>query len=206
MSTNDPTDPPAIPESWKDDETEVLRVEQKSKKIWWVIGVVVVALIGGVAYAVISNGGVSPQRAWPEATGGRPAGLGQEKDTAADVTPTAAPGAYIWQSFDGWHLWLVNGDGVRGAKGTITSSDTFNRATSSAPDAGTVSVDGKTITFDLSADAPVAGVDFDAGFSRKLTFTLDTPDGKVPVKLIRLGSGAKAVDANPVVIDKPVVR
>ena len=205
MSTNEPTDTP-LPGSWNADESDALATERKSRKAWWIGGAVVVVIVLVAVFAVLTNGGLKPERAWPEATGGRPTGLGEEKQTAGEVTPSADQGVYIWNSFDGWHLWAVNGEDLSGLTGTIKSSDDIVRATSSAPAAGTVSVDGKTITFDLSADAAVAGVDFEPGFSRKLTFDLQTKDGPVPVTLIRTGSGGASVDANPVVIDKPVVK
>lgn len=208
MSTNDPTDPTAapLPESWKADETEALDGGKKHRKLWWIVGVLVVVVVAIAAFAVATNGGLKPERAWPDEASGRPTGLGEEKQTAGEVEPAADQGVYIWNSFDGWHLWVVNGPDLAGLTGTITSSDDFVRATSSAPAAGTVAIDGKELTFDLSADAAVAGVDFEPGFSRKLTFDLQTADGPVPVKLIKTGSGMASVDANPVVIDKPVVK
>ena len=205
MSDDELPSAPPLPGSWADDENEAVRQSGKHRRLWWILAVVVVVAIGAAVAAVLANGGVAPQRAWPASVGGRPEGLGGEKDTAADVTPTAPAGVYIWQSFDGWHLWAVNGDGLDGVKGTIESSDKIVQATSSAPDAGTVTVDGKTITFDLDGKAAVAGVDFDAGFSKKLTFDLEGPDGPIPATVVFTGSKAKPVDAVPVVIDKPVV-
>ncbi|HWJ97320.1 MAG TPA: hypothetical protein VNQ33_04115, partial [Acidimicrobiales bacterium] len=145
------------------------------------------------------------ERAWPASVGGRPEGLGGEKETAGEVTPSADPGVYIWNSFDGWHLWVVGGEGIDGLTGTITSSDDVVGAVSSAPDAGTVSVEGKTITFDLAAGSAVAGVDFDPGFAKELTFTLKTAGGDVAPAQVFTGASREPVDAVPVVIDKAVV-
>jgi len=48
-------------------------------------------------------------------------------------------------------------------------------------------------------------VDFDPGFSKKLTITLETPDGEVQASQVFSGAGSKPVGAVPVVIDKAVV-
>ena len=205
MTDTDPTRPD-VPSSWRADDDETVRVaEKRGRKAWIVVLVVVVAAVAGVAYAVASGTFDGKERAWPAQISLRPDGLGGERDTAADVKPTAAPGVYIWSSFDGWHVWVVNGGDVAGVKGTITSSDRIKRATSSAPKAGTVTHHGKTVAFDLDGSAKVAGVDFEPGFSHHLVITLDGPDGPVAVKVVHLGHDAMA-KAVPVVIDKPVVN
>ena len=206
MTDTDPTSPDAVPSSWSADDNETVRVaERRGRKVWIVVIVVVIAAVAGVAYAVTSGAFDGKDRAWPAQISVRPDGLGQEHDTAAHVTPTAEPGVYIWNSFDGWHLWVVNGNDVAGVKGTITSSDRIKRATSSAPKAGTVTAHGKTVSFDLDGSAKVAGVDFEPGFSHHLVITLDGPDGPVSVTVVHLGHDAMAT-AVPVVIDKPVVN
>ena len=70
------------------------------------------------------------------------------------------------------------------------------------PDAGTVILDGKTVTFDLPTDQPIVGVDFNPGFyAKNLVFTLDGPDGPIADNLIHLGSkGAKS--GNPIFLVK----
>ncbi|MFN8017193.1 MAG: hypothetical protein U0P45_03625 [Acidimicrobiales bacterium] len=203
-STPTPPDPAPLPSSW---EVEDAEVRDRPRRRWLVVVAVVlgIAVIGGIA-AMVANRGGKEDRAWPDAVGGRPAGLGSEGDTAATITdPTAAPGVYLWNSFDGWHLWVVNGDGVAGVKGTIESTDDISKAEPSSKGSGTVQVDGKTATFDLSGDPTVAGIDFEPGFfSKQITVTLEGPDGPIPAKLVTLGRQGhpKAV---PVVIDKPLV-
>jgi hypothetical protein len=204
MSTNSTPSDAGLPSSWNEEDEDAIRSDAKSKK-WWIIGALVVLLLVVIAGLVIVKASDPKDRAWPESVGGRPQGLGGEKETAADVTPTAAPGVYIWNSFDGWHLWLVNGDGIDGLKGTIKSNTDFVGATSSAPDAGTATLDGKTITFDLKGASPLAGVDFDPGFGKKLTFTLETAGGEVQAAQVFTGSQSTPVEAVPVIIDKPVV-
>jgi len=201
--TSSPSDA-GLPSSWNEEDADAIRSDSKSRR-WWIIGGVVVLLLA-IAGGIALSGALEPEeRAWPESIDGRPAGLGGEKEKAADVTPTADPGVYIWNSFDGWHLWVVNGDGIDGLTGTITSSEDVVTASSSAPDAGTVKADGGKITFDLAAGSTLAGVDFDPGFAKKLTFTFETADGEVKATQVFTGSDSEPVDAVPVTIDKAVV-
>lgn len=204
---SDTTPPPdsGLPSSWDEEDADAIRTDAKSRRWWWIGGAVVVVLVAIAAATFVVMGGDSVDRAWPDATGGRPAGLGGENEKAADVTPTVDPGVYIWQSFDGWHLWVVGGDGIDGLTGTIKSNDDIVSASSSAPDAGKVTVDGKEVTFDLDAGAPLAGVDFDPGFAKKLTFSLESADGPVAADQVFTGSASTPATAVPVVIDKAVV-
>ena len=206
MSDTPPPPPSDLPSSWKAEESDAARADRSGSRRWLLAGAVGLVLVAGIVAALVATGGIGPkERAWPAEVGGRPAGLGGEKETAAEVTPDVPAGVYLWQSFDGWHLWAVNGDGLDGLTGTITSSDDIVDAVSSAPNDGTVSVAGKTIAFDLGGSAAVAGVDFDPGFSRQLTFVLETADGKVRASQVFTGQDREPVDAVPVVIDKPVV-
>lgn len=204
MSDTPPPATPEFPASWDDEHRDAARGGGR-RIVWWVLGGLVAVVLVILGVNLIFNRGANEQRAWPEAVDGRPEGLGGEDETAAEVTPAAEPGVYIWNSFDGWHLWVVNGDGIDGLKGTIASNTDLVGAESSAPDAGTVSVDGKVVTFDLDGGAAVAGVDFDPGFASQLTFDLETADGEVVASQVLTGSGGASVDAVPVVIDKPVV-
>ncbi len=200
--------PPAsdLPSSWDAEDGDALRTDKKSRR-WWIIGaaaVVVLVVIGAFAVVAIDK---KTERAWPAEISGRPAGLGAEKETAAKVTPSVAPGVYLWNGFDGWHLWVVNGDGLDGLSGTITSTEGPERATSSAPAAGNVTVDGKEITFDLDGSGKVAGVDFEPGFyAKKLTIELKTASGKVPANVVFLGSGRTSARSVPLVVDKKLVN
>lgn len=205
MSDTPPPPDSDLPSSWDEDDHDAIRADAKSRRWWWIGGAVVVilAILGALAFINRSND--PADRAWPDAVGGRPPGLGGENETAAQVTPEAEPGVYVWQSFDGWHLWVVGGDGIDGLTGTITSNDDIVSARSSDADAGTVSLDGKEITFDLDAGVPLAGVDFDPGFSEKLTITLETAGGEVAADQVFTGSGRTPAEAVPLVIDKPVV-
>ncbi len=206
MSDTAPPPDSDLPSSWDEEDHDALRADAKSRRWWWIGGAALLIVVALVAVLVVANRASDPEeRAWPDAVGGRPEGLGGENETAAQVTPSADPGVYIWQSFDGWHLWVVSGDGLDGLTGTITSNEDIVSARSSDEDAGTATLDGKEITFDLDAGAPLAGVDFDPGFSRELTFRLETADGEVSADQVFTGSGKTPADAVPVVIDKPVV-
>jgi len=204
MSDTNPPSDAGLPSSWNEEDADAIRSDAKSRK-WWIIGAVAVVLLVVVGGLAVINLREPAERAWPDSVGGRPAGLGGEKETAADVTPTADPGVYIWNSFDGWHLWVVNGEGLDGLTGTIKSNDDINAATSSAPEAGTASADGRTITFDLDGGEALAGVDFDPGFSKQLTFTLETATGEVAASQVFTGGASTPASAVPVVIDKAEV-
>lgn len=199
----DDRDPQDLPASWADENAEAAG---GGRRRWpWLVGAAVAVVVVALALVALLSGGGEEKRAWPDAVGGRPAGLGQRDQTAADVTPTADPGVYVWNDFDGWHLWVVNGDGVPSVSGTITSTDDISKAQLSQPGAGSVSVDGKTATFSLPDQPGLVGIDFEPGFfAKQLTITLQGPDGPVDASLVTTGS-ATPVTKLPLVIDKPVV-
>lgn len=128
--------------------------------------------------------------AWPATIGGRPAALGKRGQKATEVDPAkAAPGAYLWNDYDGWHLWVVNGAGIGPVSGTLTSNDAVARAELAVPDAGTVSTKDKVVTFELPDSPKLTGIDFNPGFfARNLVFTLEGPDGPLPEKVVFVGS------------------
>ena len=131
---------------------------------------------------------------WPRNVGGRPPALGKRGQPARDVTlgKDAKPGVYLWNDYDGWHLWVVNGSGVPAVKGTITSNDAVAKAEPAVPDAGSVVVDDKVVTFDLPTDQPIVGVDFNPGFfAKNLVFTVEGPDGPVSEQLVHVGAKAE---------------
>ncbi|MFN8018655.1 MAG: hypothetical protein U0P45_11085 [Acidimicrobiales bacterium] len=127
---------------------------------------------------------------WPPTIGGRPAALGKRGQKATQVDASKAkPGAYLWNDYDGWHLWVVNGTGIGAVKGTLTSNDAVARAELAVPDAGTVSTKDKVVTFDLPASPQLTGIDFNPGFfAKNLVFTLEGPDGPLPEQVVFVGS------------------
>jgi hypothetical protein len=140
-----------------------------------------------------SSGKPAGKPAWPHNVGGRPSALGTRGQPATAVTPspTAKPGVYLWNDFDGWHLWVVNGAGVPAITGTLSSDDTVAKAVLAVPEAGTVSVDGQVVSFTLPTDKPLTGIDFNPGFfAKQLVFTLNGPDGSIPSTLVHVGTKA----------------
>lgn len=142
---------------------------------------------------------------WPATVQGRPAGLGETKQPATEVQPTAAPGAYIWSDFDGWHLWVVNGEGMPAVTGTLTSNADIEKAVVAVPEAGEVTISGKTATFSFPTDRPLVGMDFNPGFyADSLVVALNGPDG-APIAAELVQTGKKPTPAPfPIVIDKAV--
>jgi len=184
------TTPPDLPESWEVEDSEVKRPRSKVLPI---VGIVVVALlaVGAVSLLFRKDEG---KKAWAASTGGPPAGVGAD---TTQVTADVKPGYYLWSDFNGWHLWVVNGDGVKGAKGTIENDDTFASAVLATKGAGTVSKDGKSVSFDLPTDPRVVGIDFNPGFySHDLKVKLTDADGPVDPKLVTIGRSA-TVDQMP---------
>lgn len=198
--------PEPMPSSWAADEQDTVRAAGKSRRTFVIAGIVVALILVAGVIALSQRSSGPEERAWPAAAGGRPAGLGKTGDTADQVTPTAKPGVYVWNDFDGWHLWVVNGDRVKGVRGTITSSDEISKADLSARGAGTVRTKGTTTTFDLKGEGPLAGIDFEPGFySKRIEITLADGNGPLAPSLVTLG-GSNPVKALPLVIDKAVVE
>lgn len=136
------------------------------------------------------------RRSWPPEVGGRPPGFGGRDDLAPPSTDAAA-GLYLWNDFDGWHLWLVRGPGVDQVAGSIASSAEVTKAEPAAPPEanGTIAIDGRSIAFDFTgATAPVVGIDFNPGF-RVESLTVAATNAGVPLgaDLLRLGRGAAPV-------------
>ena len=178
------TTPPDLPESWEVEDAEVKRPRSK---VFVIVGIVVVALLAIGAVSLLFRKD-DVKKTWAASVGGPPSGLGGSTTAA---TADVKPGYYLWSDFDGWHLWVVNGDGVKGAKGTIENNDTFASAALATAGAGTVSKDGKSVSFDLPTEPRVVGVDFNPGFySNKLNVSLTDADGPVDPKLVTIGRSA----------------
>ncbi len=181
-----------LPASWGADENG----PSSGRWLKWLGGVVVLALL--VAGGVIAAQQISKntKKAWPALLSVRPGGLGQQGDKPADTTTDLPPGAYLWNDFDGWHLWIVNGSGVGPVRGTLSSDKSFARSTLATPKVGSIKADGSTITFSLPADSKVVGIDFSPDFyAKRIELKLDE---NIPVFE---GNVKKRVKL-PVVIDK----
>lgn len=184
---------PDQPSSWAVENAEAEQ-RRRPRRFLWIGLAVVVALVAAAAIATVALNRAfdHDDLAWPASIGGRPAGLGQTNQKAPDVSSTAKPGAYVWNDFDGFHLWIV--DGGTALQGTLSSDEDFGETAVAVPGAGTVAVDGKKVTFDLPASDGIVGVDFNPGFyARTVTVTLTGADGaKVFDGAILVGRSAKA--------------
>src|SRR5699024_619544 len=77
-----------------------------------------IALGGGLVQLRLRG---AEETVWPTSSQFRPPeGLGGAGTPAVDVDVDAAPGVYAFQDFQGWHLWVVNGDGIGSVTGRIT--------------------------------------------------------------------------------------
>lgn len=136
------------------------------------------------------DSGDSSSSGWPPSVNGRPAGLGPMGQSAADVEPTVDPGVYLWSDFDGWHLWVVAGEGVPAeVNGSLASNDALASLDLAVPDSGSATLDGEVGQFSVPTASSVAGVDFSTGFyAEELDVTLEGPDGPLDATLIHVGS------------------
>ena len=167
------------------------------------IGVLVAALAMVTAYIVIAEPfEVQQETMWPLDVGGRPAGLGEPGDLAEAVTPEAPVGAYVWNDFDGWHLWFVLDSTIPKVSGTIVSTDDIEKSVLTPAAAGSAEADGKTLAFTIESEAGLAGIDFEPGFyADRFEVRIETPDGPLPPELVHRGRSA-AVAALPLVVEK----
>lgn len=140
--------------------------------------------------------------AWPAEINNKNPKLGGKDDGPAQVPADAPQGVYLWSDFQGWHLWVVQGDALGDVTGTITSNVNMAKAELAVADAGTVNTNATTSTFALPGGTRVTGIDFNPGFySKQVAITLQTPDGPVDAKLIKIGSkGAEA--PTPIIFEK----
>jgi hypothetical protein len=188
----DMSDGTDLPESWGTDESG----SSSNRWLKWVGGAVVLALlvVGGVIAAQkISK---KTEKAWPAVLGGPPGGFVSTGAKANDPAPGAVPGGYLWNDFQGWHLWIVHGGGVAKVQGTLTSDKDFAKAELAVGGVGSLRSEGNKVTFSLPASGKVAAIDFGPGFyAKKIGLQLDAD---IPV----FEGGTKKRVKLPVVIEK----
>lgn len=208
MSEHPPTPPEgSLPSSWRADEEEATARAGKGPRLAYIVGGVFAALVLVAIVLVATDpfGGDDVEKAWPGIVSSRPVGLGTTGQLAEEVTPDAEPGAYLWSDFDGWHLWVVFGPGIESVSGTISSDEDISKAVLTPLTSGDFAAEGKELTFDLSGEAPLSGIDFEPGFfAERLELTLDGPDGPIDVGLVTQGSEGE-VTALPLVVEKEAV-
>ncbi|MBX3286440.1 MAG: hypothetical protein KF703_13925 [Actinobacteria bacterium] len=139
---------------------------------------------------------------WPTSVGGRPAAFGELDGAPGDAPGGAAPGVYIWSDYDGWHLWVVHGEGVGDVNGTVTGDDVVASAEVVPDGAGLVTMADQVIAFDIKDGETIAGFDFNPGFyAKRLEFVVNGADGPLPAELVHVGKDAVPAPT-PIVIEK----
>ena len=100
---------------------------------------------------------------WPSEIQGRPVAFGgNAADPAAAKTIGLEDGFYLWEGFDGWHVWEVGG--TADDRITITADSTIAKADGVG---GTVAIDKTANHFTFSrgsAGGKVVGVEFNPGY------------------------------------------
>lgn len=186
-----------LPGSWSNEGS----TSTSSRKPWrWIAVAVVVVLVAVGAFIAIQQIRKDQEKAWPAVLSVRPGGLGQQGESPTESDPEVEPGAYLWTDFQGWHLWIVNGDGVGPVRGTLTSDKDFDEAALAEAKIGSIRPDGATIDFTLPSEPAVVGIDFDPGFYTKrleLTLSEDIPifEGNVK-KRVKLPLVIEKLDAD----------
>ena len=188
-----------------DDSSTVTTGGDRSRHLWQATIVVVVLAVSSVVFALNRPEGpptVDPpvQRAyeWPLELDGRPSLFKGKRVAARDLTDPPGPGLYLWQDFEGWHLWVVRGAGIEGPTGVIASDVDFRRADVNGDTGagGSVRADGRTIRFDFteSTDA-VVGIDFGPGIAAT-TVVIEAAQGGKPLdsRALKLGNRSVAGD------------
>lgn len=138
--------------------------------------------------------------AWPPEINGRPDAFGELEGSPTDAPGGADPGVYIWNDFDGWHLWVVNGDDVQGVSGSITGNDAIASAEVVPEGSGTATPTDTQIEFDLPAEPEIVGINFNPGFyANSLVVSIDGSAGPLPAEFVHLGQNLAPAE-NPVVI------
>jgi hypothetical protein len=120
-----------------------------------------------------SNGqALASEPRWPSVIQGRPQAFGARNDPPPADVGDLEDGFYLWQDFDGWHLWMVGGgpdDRV-----SVAADDAFakSEAVGGGPELAPVA-NGFTLARG-GAGAKVVGVDFNPGYYAKtLVVTVD---------------------------------
>lgn len=122
---------------------------------------------------------------------------------AGQVAATAEPGVYLWSDFDGWHLWVVNGEGIGPITGSIQANDDVADGNLAIADAGTIEVDERSFAFELPAEPGLVGIDFNPGFfTDELTIELEGPDGPIDPGLVSFGRSGESPDEVPFQLEK----
>ncbi len=195
--------PTSMPSSWGADEAAAVDRAGRGRQLTILLASVVGLMLAGLLVVVIAKpfDRDSKPQAWPLDVGGRPDGLGQTGELAEAVTPGVEPGAYLWNDFDGWHLWFVFDTRFHAVTGTITSNDDIGKADLTPQATGTASAKGKVLSFDLDTETNIAGIDFEPGFyADRIEIAIQAPDGTLTGEMVHKGKDTTVV-ALPIVVE-----
>lgn len=111
---------------------------------------------------------------WPTWVMGQPRRLFEAEAPPTEIGETP-PGFYLWLDFEGWHLWLVGGEGSD-ASVEIQSDDAFSKAEPvGTPPA--IEQEGNRLRMSRGdASATSVGLDFNPGFFAKTLIVTTTGD------------------------------
>ncbi len=140
---------------------------------------------------------------WDPALSGWPEMLGAPNIPPDQVPGDTPSGAYLWSDFNGWHLWVVSGEGLETVTAIVSTDDGLAAATAVAA-SGTAVSEGKQVTFTPTQGPRVAALDFEPGFYAKyVTVELTGPDGqRIDPALVHRGGSGTSPPAVPVVVSK----
>ncbi|MCB0995485.1 MAG: hypothetical protein KDB21_10365 [Acidimicrobiales bacterium] len=123
---------------------------------------------------------------WPAIVKGRPGPLGLDGAAPPAELPELDPGYYLFNDFNGWHLWAVGDVGDSSAEVVLDADFPRVDQVGGEPD---LEVDRNSFRLARGgADEPVVGVDFSSGFygtTMVVTITGDAP--------LRVGTSARTV-------------
>lgn len=111
---------------------------------------------------------------WPAWVLGQPRRLFEAEAPPAEIGETP-PGFYLWLDFEGWHLWLVGGEGSD-ASVEIQSDDAFSKA-DPVGEPPAIEQEGNRLRMSRGdASATSVGLDFNPGFFAKTLIVTTTGD------------------------------
>ena len=146
-----------------------------------------------------------PQAKWTNGLAGSPK-VFRAADGSASSDPQpgkdAKPGVYFWESYDGWHVRVVKGDGVDKVDGIVTGllkNQGAKIVKVTGADASVAKAEGGNVSFQVPpGGSNVVGIDFTLdAFTTNSTLTLNGDNGSLDVSKIYLGAWGEAAHEQP---------
>jgi hypothetical protein len=149
-------------------------------------------------------------KVWTNNLGGAPPIFRDPAGKPTDIPKAGAdakPGVYFWETYDGWHVRVVKGDGIGEVRGFVTGKNVPKPTTIDSvtgADRSIASVQDGNVAFDIPAEGTaVVGVNFTlGGYTNQSVLTLNGPNGPIDTSKIYLGSGSAKAMANPQSFEK----